>query len=43
MTAPVAEETYSAVKVKDGFRSLTEIKGPDMKHRKYYSLSMTVS
>ena len=37
------KKKYAAVKVEDGFRSSTEIKGLDMKRREYCSLSKTVS
>jgi DNA polymerase alpha subunit A len=37
------KKKYAAVKVEDGFRSSTEIKGLDMKRREYCALSKTVS
>jgi len=37
------KKKYAAVKVEDGFRSSTEVKGLDMKRREYCSLSKAVS
>jgi DNA polymerase alpha subunit A len=37
------KKKYAAVKVEDGFRTSTEVKGLDMKRREYCALSKTVS
>ena len=37
------KKKYAAVKVEDGFRTSTEVKGLDMKRREYCSLSKAVS
>ena len=37
------KKKYAAVKVEDGFRTSTEVKGLDMKRREYSALSKTVS
>jgi DNA polymerase alpha subunit A len=37
------KKKYAAIKVEDGFRTSTEVKGLDMKRREYCALSKTVS
>jgi len=37
------KKKYAAVKIEDGFRTSTEVKGLDMKRREYCALSKTVS
>ena len=37
------KKKYAAIKVEDGFRTSTEVKGLDMKRREYSALSKNVS